>query len=497
MATTAARDRVHSGKDASTSANSNLVARVKQRYPFREEIIDVLAADLLRQSSLGVNCLLYGPPATGKTAVARVLLTVLGVRHAYINCNEASRPRSLLCSVLHQLKGGKRQRDEGYDCGIKCDTIQDFRLQLPGVVGRRRGPCWLVLDNVHRIGGTDLLSALMRVREDTGADLALLLIGHAGWGSGRYLRDTATAVPPKETFFPCYMPDQLQKILEQQRQLEMGSTGDAPAYAQFLTAFVPAFCRASNNLLNLQAAVRRLFPLYMQPLREGRQLQARQLYAHILGEVQQCIQVLQLQGGSGGGSSHLLAAPATAADREGPAGEQGTAAGRKASSSGLAFELPYISKFLLLAAYIASRNKPTSDRAVFDPTHRKRGRKDAQAHDRQVEAAVDAKLRGPHSFPLERLLHIFYAIYAHSDAEDEEEEGDEEEEAQRKAEAQRVMQQAEVLQQVSSLVALRLMDQSSGDVLEGQAYRCLIPEDVAAALAANVRLRLTDYLRLG
>ena len=47
----------------------------------------------------------------------------------------------------------------------------------------------------------------------------------------------------------------------------------------------------------------------------------------------------------------------------------------------------------------------------------------------QVEAAVEAKLRGPHSFPLERLLHIFYAIYADHDGEDDddEEEGGQEE----------------------------------------------------------------------
>ena len=43
----------------------------------------------------------------------------------------------------------------------------------------------------------------------------------------------------------------------------------------------------------------------------------------------------------------------------------------------------------------------------------------------QVEAAVEAKLRGPHSFPLERLLHIFYAIYANHDAEEEEAEEEE------------------------------------------------------------------------
>jgi hypothetical protein len=59
------------------------------------------------------------------------------------------------------------------------------------------------------------------------------------------------------------------------------------------------------------------------------------------------------------------------------------------------------------------------------------------------------------------------------------------------------MQQAEVLQQVSSLMALRLLDQCGGDLLEGQLYRCNLGETAAHALAANVRLRLADYLRLG
>ena len=36
---------------------------------------------------------------------------------------------------------------------------------------------------------------------------------------------------------------------------------------------------------------------------------------------------------------------------------------------------------------------------------------------------MEAKLRGPHSFPLERLLHIFFAIYADHDADDEDEGG--------------------------------------------------------------------------
>ena len=65
------------------------------------------------------------------------------------------------------------------------------------------------------------------------------------------------------------------------------------------------------------------------------------------------------------------------------------------------------------------------------------------------------------------------------------------------AAAVREMQQCEVLAQVSSLVALRLLEPcGGGDVLEGQLYRCHLAEGTAAALGANVRLRLSDYLRL-
>ena len=42
-------------------------------------------------------------------------------------------------------------------------------------------------------------------------------------------------------------------------------------------------------------------------------------------------------------------------------------------------------------------------------------------HPLQVEAAVEARLRGPHSFPLERLLHVFYVLYVHHDGEEGEE----------------------------------------------------------------------------
>lgn len=50
----------------------------------------------------------------------------------------------------------------------------------------------------------------------------------------------------------------------------------------------------------------------------------------------------------------------------------------------LDFELPFTSKFLLLAAYVCSRNKPAIDRRLFDPSSRARRRLGAMASDKQV-----------------------------------------------------------------------------------------------------------------
>lgn len=54
------------------------------------------------------------------------------------------------------------------------------------------------------------------------------------------------------------------------------------------------------------------------------------------------------------------------------------------ATSGLDFELPYNSKLLLLAAYIASRNRPGLERQLFDTGRGKKRRKNALASDRQV-----------------------------------------------------------------------------------------------------------------
>jgi hypothetical protein len=58
----------------------------------------------------------------------------------------------------------------------------------------------------------------------------------------------------------------------------------------------------------------------------------------------------------------------------------------------LDFELPFTSKFLLLAAYVCSRNKASIDRRLFDPSSRAGRRLGAMASDKQVHGRAQMQL---------------------------------------------------------------------------------------------------------
>jgi Cdc6-like AAA superfamily ATPase len=76
------------------SANDRLVA-LKKRYPGREAAIDVLAK-ALDTGRARTTCVVYGPAATGKTAVVR-----WGCRHAAPACPPVQPPQASAVATPH------------------------------------------------------------------------------------------------------------------------------------------------------------------------------------------------------------------------------------------------------------------------------------------------------------------------------------------------------------------------------------------------------------
>ncbi len=71
---------------------------------------------------------------------------------------------------------------------------------------------WLVVDHSERIAGSELLTALLKMRGSSGVRLGLVLISSVPWSSGRYLRDTGNVVQPDAVLVPAYRDQQLQKV---------------------------------------------------------------------------------------------------------------------------------------------------------------------------------------------------------------------------------------------------------------------------------------------
>ncbi|KAH0616484.1 hypothetical protein JD844_027611 [Phrynosoma platyrhinos] len=74
-------------------------------------------------------------------------------------------------------------------------------------------------------------------------------------------------------------------------------------------------------------------------------------------------------------------------------------------------ELPYYSKFLLIAAYIASYNPARTDKRFFVKHHGKIKKMNFQKkHEKHIFFQTSNHLLGPKPFPLDRMLAILYSI---------------------------------------------------------------------------------------
>ena len=157
---------------------------------------------------------------------------------------------------------------------------------------------------------------------------------------------------------------------------------------------------------------------------------------------------------------------------------QDAAAGQAPASTSVSahfqLELPYHSRWLLLAAYLASYNPSRTDARFFArrQNKRRRGKKAKRIRAGGPGDASRQHLKGPKTFPLDRLLAIFYSINdAHVDA------------------------TAEIHGAVRSLVSLRLLTQVSGAAaLDGVRYKCALTLDEVTRLAKTVKFELHRHL---
>jgi origin recognition complex subunit 5 len=395
----------------------------------------------------------------------------------------------------------------GRTLGVRCTTLPDFIEALRAAAPRDGRATYLVIDEAQRLveprrwgagggggggaagsasaagaaragataGAQDLLGALLRLDELSGRNYGIVLISCAPWSA---FRDGTGVRDPLPLLFPPYSSAALQRVLCAQAPpraapgAEAAAGGElAPLWRTFVGSMMGAFGGSCRNLHELRALLAPLWRRYTAPLAElraaGKPAEPRVLYSLMAG-------ARALPAPLGGAAQLMpadapravlhpsLAVPlsagalALAEERVWPIPIAGSGAGGAAAAGKLDFDLPSLSKFLLLAAFLAARTPAGADAVAFadgmdgarggaggggggagagdDGAGRAAGggkRKKggggggaggaAGAAARHAAALQEAALRGPGVFSLERLLAIFQAILSQSDDADAEE----------------------------------------------------------------------------
>jgi len=144
-------------------------------------------------------------------------------------------------------------------------------------------------------------------------------------------------------------------------------------------------------------------------------------------------------------------------------------------------ELPYITKFVLLAAFAASCNPPDLDTRFFARGGSGRSRKQRRSRRSAAKRAKDAlqHVLGPRSFPLDRLLCITHALLGLT-------------EGQIAAEG---VSTGSLQSELATLVSLNLVERASASAeLDAPKFRCIAGKVTVDAVASSTGVELHRFV---
>lgn len=453
----------------------------------------------------------YGGASTGKTSSILQIFKHLKRPFVYCSCITCYSPRILFESVLNQLLLHKRDESNRYSSAKRCERPSDFVNLLQEAlhsvvdslkgnvvksaskksVGRARGKMvYLVFDNLELARewdkGSNILPFLFKLYDILKMpEVGLVFLGNAS--PDTYYSDTGY-VEPFPVYFPDYTEDELRQIL-------MKNQENPKLYSSFLEVVLRPFCRVTRRVDELSTSFLSLYQIYCEPLNDLGIVRSedikRKLFCHLKPHIGPYLNdTFKVE------SRPSSEASAKTNKWKGIAKKIGVCE----SSDDVDFHMSACAKYLLVCAFLASRNPATLDASLFDSTggssNQKRKRKSSEKSiERKETAEQELLLKGPGTFPLERLLAIFQCIVSVSEClPDEEAQGD----GGLEGESWTNGLLSDVLLELSSLCNANFISKGGSCPLEGaNRYRSMVSEAMALKVAKSLKFPLAKYLYRG
>uniref|UniRef100_UPI0030C8CB38 origin recognition complex subunit 5 isoform 2 n=1 Tax=Mus musculus TaxID=10090 RepID=UPI0030C8CB38 len=372
---------------------------------------------------------IYGHTASGKTYVTQTLLKTLELPHAFVNCVECFTSRLLLEQILNKLSH-LNSSDAGCSTEMTCETFNDFVQLFKQVTSAEH-----LKDQTVYI---------------TDRNVTVIFLSEIIWEK---FRPNTGCFEPFVLYFPDYSIGNLQKILSHDHPPEYS----ADFYAAYINILLGVFYTVCRDLKELRHLAVLNFPKYCEPVVKGEagERDTRKLWRNIEPHLKKAMQTVYLREISSSQWEKLQ--------------KDNTDPGQlKGLSAYTHMELPYYSKFILIAAYLASYNPARTDKRFFLKHHGKIKKTNfLKKHEK-----TSNHLLGPKPFPLDRLLAILYSIVD-----------------------SRVAPTANIFSQITSLVTLQLLTiVGHEDQLNGPKYKCTVSLDFIRAIARMVNFDIIKYL---
>ncbi|XP_067110657.1 origin recognition complex subunit 5 [Osmerus mordax] len=393
---------------------------------------------------------IYGHRATGKSHVMHTLMKELELPHATVSCVECVTVGLLFEQVLHSLFGS-----EASPLLPRTPSLSDFvRIyrqlcsQSPAKQTR-----YIVLERAELLRNMEvnLLPALLRLQELVEDNVTVILLSEIVWDK---FRPSTGCFEPLLIHFTDYTKAELQHILDQ----ESHPSYSPELYSAFINILLGVFYCVCRDLRELRHLAALNFSKYCEPLEEGnvKESETHKLWRNIEPHLKKAMQTV-----------YLREVSSVQWEQQQQMEEKEAGAMRGLSAHGHV-ELPYYSKFLLIAAYLASFNPARTDKRFFLKHHGKIKKTNfLKKHEK-----TSNHLLGPKPFPLDRLLAIFYSVVD-----------------------SRVAPSASIFSQISSLVTLQLLTLvGHDDQLDSPKYKCGVSLDFIRAISRTVNFDIVKYL---